>query len=419
METDLLLGKIPELCDNAADLETRMRAKILLALAAMSLGGLFSAPCQTWTQTSAPQTYWFCVAASADATKLVAVATFDNRCIYTSTNSGSSWIKTTAPSNNWISVASSADGSKLIAANYSENSIYTSSDSGTTWHSNSLPSLSWQAVTSSADGNRLMALAGGQVYTSSNSGAIWISNSLPAMVSSWRAGASSADGQKLIILSPAGQICISSNSGTTWQLIANAPGPLWYSVSMSADGNKLIALLQWLSTGGPAATVYTSTNFAQTWVSNNLPQTTWGGVAISGDGKKLFAIQSSTNVVSIDGGATWVSASTGSHGNNLISSADGNALYSYNGGPLAASDGGIYSSFSIASPTLNASPRSTNIIISWTIPSTNFFLEQNSDLTTTNWSLVTNTQVLNFINLQNQVMLPLSAGNVFFRLKTP
>ena len=50
----------------------------------------------------------------------------------------------------------------------------------------------------------------------------------------------------------------------------------------------------------------------------------------------------------------------------------------------------------------------------------NFVLQQNSDLCTSNWTdLTNNTPTLNLTNLQNQVALPLPAGNAFYRLKTP
>jgi hypothetical protein len=46
-------------------------------------------------------------------------------------------------------------------------------------------------------------------------------------------------------------------------------------------------------------------------------------------------------------------------------------------------------------------------------------LQQNSDLTTTNWTVMTNAPVLNLTNLQNQVILSPSGSNAFYRLKTP
>jgi len=56
-------------------------------------------------------------------------------------------------------------------------------------------------------------------------------------------------------------------------------------------------------------------------------------------------------------------------------------------------------------------------MFSWLIPSTNFVLQQNLDLTATNWTDITNTHVLNLTNLQNQIFLPLPASNSFYRLK--
>lgn len=401
-----------------------MKVNLQLLLAVIVGGVVIPSFAQTWIQTSAPSAKWFWVASSADGNKLVAVGA-DNLNIYVSTNSGTTWAKTMAPSNYWVSVASSADGSKIVAASSyfaavnSVNAIYTSTNSGLDWTSNNVPNLPWQAVTSSADGNKLMALAGGQVYTSSNSGTTWGSNSLPMSVSEWRAGASSADGQKLIVMSPSGVVCVSSNGGAVWEQATNAPGPLWYCVSMSASGNKLIALLQWInSSHQPEATIYTSTNFAQTWVSNSLPQMPWSGVAISADGDKLFAIEPSTDLVSTDGGLTWNAGPTGNHGSFVINSADGNKLFSFDGGPLSVGYNGIFSVSSTPAPVLHP-VLSTNITLAWTVPSTNFVLQQNFDLTTTNWSDVTNLPVLNLTNLQNQVTLPLSGSNCFFRLKTP
>ena len=56
---------------------------------------------------------------------------------------------------------------------------------------------------------------------------------------------------------------------------------------------------------------------------------------------------------------------------------------------------------------------------SWIIPSTNFVLEQNLDLTTTNWTPVTNPPALNLSNLQYQVILFPSNNSTFYRLTTP
>ena len=90
----------------------------------------------TWTQANATGTGWASVAASADATKLVAAETHmgGGGDIYTSIDSGMTWTQTRAPSNNWTSVASSADGTKLAGVIYGAG-IYSS-------HSEPPPSLS-------------------------------------------------------------------------------------------------------------------------------------------------------------------------------------------------------------------------------------------------------------------------------------
>jgi hypothetical protein len=68
---------------------------------------------------------------------------------------------------------------------------------------------------------------------------------------------------------------------------------------------------------------------------------------------------------------------------------------------------------------MNTTPANGNLTLSWIIPSTNFVLEQNLDLTSTNWTDVTNMPVLNLTNLQDEVTLPLTNGSGFYRLATP
>jgi hypothetical protein len=65
---------------------------------------------------------------------------------------------------------------------------------------------------------------------------------------------------------------------------------------------------------------------------------------------------------------------------------------------------------------LNLGPTNGSLAFSWTIPSTNFVLQQNLDLTTTNWVTLTNTPALNLTNLQNQICLSPTNSSAFFRL---
>lgn len=76
-----------------------------------------------------------------------------------------------------------------------------------------------------------------------------------------------------------------------------------------------------------------------------------------------------------------------------------------------------YEARSIVSPVLNVNPSGPNVALGWTVPSTNFILQQSGDLVT--WAAVTNMPVLNLTNLQEQVAMPATSGAVFYRLVTP
>jgi hypothetical protein len=63
-------------------------------------------------------------------------------------------------------------------------------------------------------------------------------------------------------------------------------------------------------------------------------------------------------------------------------------------------------------------PVSNKTMLSWIVPSTNFVLQQNVDLGTTNWVTLTNVPVLNPTNLQEEVSFSPSNSAGFFRLGT-
>jgi len=70
------------------------------------------------------------------------------------------------------------------------------------------------------------------------------------------------------------------------------------------------------------------------------------------------------------------------------------------------------------SPLLSVFVTSTNsVIISWPAPSTGFSLQQNSNLSTTNWSTVTN--AVENMGGNNQVRIAPPLGNRFYRLVFP
>jgi hypothetical protein len=55
--------------------------------------------------------------------------------------------------------------------------------------------------------------------------------------------------------------------------------------------------------------------------------------------------------------------------------------------------------------------------LSWLVPSTRFVLQQNSDLSSTNWVDVPTPPTLDYTNLHQRVTLTPSLGSSFYRLK--
>jgi hypothetical protein len=114
---------------------------------------------------------------------------------------------------------------------------------------------------------------------------------------------------------------------------------------------------------------------------------------------------------STNSGVTWSAISTPIQDWNAVaSSADGSFLVASVGYPAT---GGVYTLQTTPSPVLNLS--AADNVISWLIPSLNFTLQQSPDLMS--WTDLTNPPVLNFMNLQNQVVLPPRTGNSFYRLQ--
>ncbi len=161
-------------------------------------------------------------------------------------------------------------------------------------------------------------------------------------------------------------IFVSTNSGTTWTPTVT-PSAHWILVAASADGKKLAAIQQ------DNGQIYTSTNSGLAWETNNVPSTNWNAIVSSADGNRLMTVTAS---------------------------------------------GQIYSMFSTPSPVLNIAASSNGLLLSWTVPSTSFVLQQNFNLASRSWSIVTNAPVLNFTNLQDEVRISSPNASVFYRLTT-
>jgi photosystem II stability/assembly factor-like uncharacterized protein len=409
-----------------------MKAINFFALAAIAWGSAFTLFAQTWRQASLPDSDWICFASSADGKTLVAAPdSYPNGFFFVSTNGGVTWRTNNLPTLtdpvygtypiSFVHIASSADGIKLAGV-YVGGTIFTSTNSGTTWITNNAPSAAWYSIASSADGTKLTAVAGGgyntigSIYVSTNSGVTWMLTSAPS--NHWRSVASSADGTRIIVGSDPGPITIytSTNSGTTW-LSNSLPINKQWTVASSADGNKMVAAY---FSDGPniPGHIFTSTDSGSTWVSNQLASSFFESVALSADGNKIVAVtQDPVVFISTDFGTSWVTTSLPGGGSGLYfqsvaSSADGGKLITGSLlGQLA------FVSQSICPPQMSLAPLPANLSVSWIIPSTNFVLQQSFDLT--EWTDLTNSPALNLTNLQNQVALPLSASNGFYRLKTP
>ncbi len=428
-----------------------MKIKQFLALAAIVVGSFYSLFAQTWTQqTNAPSASWNSMGSSANGTTLFAVTEFYPTSIYYSTDAGFTWGTKTFTNASPTLIRCSAEGTKLVVAGliytntYSYGVIYASTNSGADWLPTTAPWTNaitgninyWAALVSSADGTKWVAAAGGDahshppgsIYTSADSGMTWTQTSAP--ITNWTSVASSADGVKLAAVAGSGAapqlstVYLSTNSGANW-FPSGPTNAAWACIASSADGSKLIAgseQSQYLP-----ATVYTSTNSGLTWKTNNMPGAypfgTWQSVAMSADGTKLVAVKEQGQTggaiyTSMDSGNTWMlNNAPNIDWETVVSSADGAKMIAAGDPPLSLT-GAIYTLQSTPIPNLAIMP-TNGLQLSWIIPSTNFVLQQSSDLTTTNWLDVTNMPVLNLTNLQNQVALPLPAGNVFYRLKTP
>jgi hypothetical protein len=404
--------------------------KILMLVAATLLAADF-AFAQNWTQTSAPTTNWVAIAASADGTKLVSVVynpadpllPFADP-VFISTNSGATWVPSGADLGSfgwdWNYISASADGSQLLAAPFLGR-LCLSKDSGVTWTVTgpsppyivgSYDGYFWTGVASSQDGTKLVATAhssvndigNGLIFISTNSGATW-TEANTSFNTCWSI-ASAANGNELIGGAMDDSIYISTNSGMAW-LATSSTTELFWSVASSADGIHLVASSYY------SGHIYNSKDSGANWTLSNATNAIWQSIASSADGSKLVAAAYGGPIyTSIDSGATWIAANTPS--TNWISvacSADGNELIA------AAQGGGIWISQTTPSPQLNLVASSTNIALSWIVPSTNFLLQQSFDLTS--WTDVTNVPVLNLTNLQNEMTLAPSNPSGFFRLKTP
>jgi len=268
----------------------------------------------TWRQT-AVSTSWNSISASSDGTKLIAnngtVGGLQGILFY-SLDSGNTWNSSVTPQAGgaFQQVTSSNDGQYVIVTR-SQTSISTNSicvrstNFGQNWSNVSNLSSSnaeWYSVASSGSGQ--IAYIGERsnntstpMYKSTNYGQNWsligAATGIPVSSSiKWYGIACSDDG---IVIYAAdnnvningGRIYRSGDSGANWVICQGSPQKKWISIACSANGKHIIA-----GSGATAGQIWTSDNFGETWIQNNLPGSIgyWKGVAISADGKRKSVV---------------------------------------------------------------------------------------------------------------------------------
>jgi hypothetical protein len=394
------------------------------------------APAQTWTQTSAPTNNWYSIACSADGAKLFAVNQISTEAyldppslspLYLSTDSGETWQAGTTDvwwNAAWSLVICSAEGSRLVASmEFFWAPLEFSANSGADWFfggptndvsSSQLPYVGpWNCLSASADGSKIFgySYADGVMFASMDFGASWFSED--QLSPETTCIACSADGSQLIAGTFVGGLFLSHDAGTNWEPASVSDAFQWNAVASSADGSKLVAAACIVSppeTAASAGRIFTSADFGATWSMTSAPTNNWMAVASSADGRKLGAVAQYGQIyISTNAGASWSTGNSPStNWQSIAVSADGTKFYA------TVAGGGIWALQAAPSPQLNISVATASTTISWIVPSINFSLQQSADLTT--WSMVTNTPLLNYSNLQYRVCLPIKNPSTYFRL---
>jgi hypothetical protein len=132
--------------------------------------------------------------------------------------------------------------------------------------------------------------------------------------------------------------------------------------------------------------MYLSTDSGESWVGAEAPAEFWQAVALSADGSNIVAVASGTRLA-------------------------------WGPGPIFTMHPPAPQPPPPPSPTVTISPAGGAFAVSWLIPSATFVLQQNSDLSTTNWTTVAPPPTLNFTNLHYEWTVSSPAGGRFYWLK--
>jgi len=386
---------------------------VSLLIALVQMGFALAVPrllrAQTWETPPTPQPAGGSIACSQDGRSLFTTVGDGFKYLYESTNAGDSW---TNPISHFIGpVACSGDGAKVAVPIGS--SVLISTNKGQSFVTNYTGGNAFYAVWSQA-GNMLALLNTESVWLTTNLGATWTKP--PAMQSNdWEFLAISGDGRTIVAAVQSyaiGLLRISTNSGVSWADAA-VTNRYFGPVACTADGSRIYGVVADVNTG-----LIMSEDFGRTWSYANIAVVPEGergiilSLACSEDGSlvagKLESYSQSGAMISRNFGASWIMDPPNNGISEVTCSADGTLL-------MGSADQII---LQYLAPPLYVASSGVQLTLSWPAPSSQYTLQQISDLGSTNWLAVTN--AITVTNYRNQVTLPAPAhGNVFYRLNGP
>lgn len=198
-------------------------------------------------------------------------------------------------------------------------------------------------------------------------------------------GQNPTNGTKLLVKFFRGPIYTSTNLLCPWKNSATS-SKNWVTVISTVDDTRLAAGVD----NGP---IYFSTNSGVTWETITSPGNHSFPIVVGDGGCTISAVQTILTNEQNAAASNWYAVATGSDGSGLI---------------ISGSD-------SVSSPVLNISVLENQIVLSWPSSISGYTLQDNHDLTTTNWSDVNATPSV--FNGFNRVILPGNATQKFYRLK--
>jgi hypothetical protein len=227
----------------------------------------------------------------------------------------------------------------------------------------------------------------------------------------------SGDGKTIFAGAKPGSLYRSTDAGLTWAP-TTAPSKGWHTLCCSVDGNRVFAAPN-LGPGFQldANVLYTSTDSGANWKSNAVPVYGVARLACSADGRRVVlvatGIMGGRILTSTDEGATWTEQAVPTFGDPFnaaaASSADGHSV-------VAASASWIYTLRTAPAPTLDIRRITEGLSLSWTVPSSAFVPQENSQPGATGWTDVATQPELDSATARFNVSVPREKGSKFYRL---